>query len=452
MWQDGLPENWLPSQIVDKSQGGAIRLYQEFNGEYYLAGGNTGLWWKQTAVDWGLTRFEADTPQVTTLVRVSEKQWWIATDNGVWLSTDNGKTATQIALADQFVTALVLGGANEVWGVVERSRVFKLNILNHGVEWITLSNLNQDTLPKSIDLSRLIHDVHFGRGIFNAPWSLLISDLAAIALLILPMSGLLYWWLPHIWRRKRLQGKSVHKLVKQRWAIWLYRFHAPVLGVVCAIPIIYLSITGIFLDHATGLRSLMKQTHLEHAYFTPVYDLSSWENEIYSLLVENVDSKKFSIGTRLGLFTTTDNGALWKRESLRGDAASFIWMARQFNKEVFIGGMGGPNYIGNSVDNDNWKKLPHGAHMPTDVTLSAKGQSIWKTRKGLKRLDSENGYINYKVELPRLEYVPWFYVLDGLHSGLIFHEQWKWLNDFFAIMAMLLVITGLIRWWRVKWL
>ena len=53
---------------------------------------------------------------------------------------------------------------------------------------------------------------------------------------------------------------------------------------------------------------------------------------------------------------------------------------------------------------------------------------------------------------PVTDYVPWFYVLDGLHSGVLIHSQWKWVNDFIAVIAIFLVITGLIRWWRKKWI
>ena len=35
--------------------------------------------------------------------------------------------------------------------------------------------------------------------------------------------------------------------------------------------------------------------------------------------------------------------------------------------------------------------------------------------------------------------------------GTIFWSEWRWMNDVFSIAAVLLSITGLIRWWRKKW-
>jgi hypothetical protein len=36
--------------------------------------------------------------------------------------------------------------------------------------------------------------------------------------------------------------------------------------------------------------------------------------------------------------------------------------------------------------------------------------------------------------------------------GTIFWSEWKWVNDVFAVLAVFLSVTGLIRWWRQKWM
>jgi hypothetical protein len=35
--------------------------------------------------------------------------------------------------------------------------------------------------------------------------------------------------------------------------------------------------------------------------------------------------------------------------------------------------------------------------------------------------------------------------------GTIFWSEWKWINDLFSVVAVVLSVTGLIRWWRKKW-
>jgi len=465
LWQDGMSGSWLPQRVVEKSERSMMRIYQMLDDKPHLVGGPTGLWWRDDAEKWQKVFFIGDQPRVTSVVRDSQvpgSAWWLATDNGLWrraadgdlwMLIQAGPPARQIALAGQHITALTAADENSLWGVVDRSRVFRYDRLTGELHWIALSPLGREVLPATIDLSRLVHDVHFGRGVFSAPWSLLWNDMSGFALLLLPLSGLLYWWLPRIWRHRREQGWRVSKICKQRTARWLYRFHAPILGLVCLLPLVYLSISGIMLDHSE-LRRWMKQISLSQQWLPPVYDMPDWQNEIYNLMVTPGVNHTISLGTRMGLFSTDDDGLHWRREILHdnmGDSsASFVWMTRQLGQQRFIGGMGGPNY--QQSDLKSWKRLPHAAHMPTDVTLMRDGRSVWKTSRGVFILNGEDEFTPLKVNLPQVNYVPWFYVLDGLHSGVLIHVQWKWMNDLFALLALALVTTGMIRWWRIKWL
>ena len=468
LWQGGVSNAWLPQPVVEKSEKGLVRLFQMEGGKPLLAGGPAGLRWRDRAGQWQGVLFGDDQPRVTALLRDNRGRgsaWWLATDNGLWhwrraAQRDTGTfsaaglPARPVALAGQHITALTAADEVSLWGVVDRSRVFRYDRQTKHVHWIALSPLRHEALPGNIDLSRLVHDLHFGRGLFSAPYSLLWNDVTGFALLLLPLSGLLYWGLPRIWRRRRKQGMEVNKNHKQRTARWLYRLHGPSLGLVCLFPVVYLSITGIMLDHSTGLRRWMKQTSLSHQWLPPVYGIGSWQNEIYGLLLNDAGDESFSLGTRLGLFTTGDGGRHWRREML-GDkpnerTSNFVWTTRQIGSQRFIGGMGGPNY--QQVDQDTWQRLPRGAHMPTDISLIRDGRSVWKTSRGVFVQDGNNKFTPLPVRLPQAGYVPWFYIFDALHSGVLIHVQWKWVNDLVALLALVLVTSGLIRWWRVKWL
>jgi len=123
-------------------------------------------------------------------------------------------------------------------------------------------------------------------------------------------------------------------------------------------------------------------------------------------------------------------------------------MARQDEGVLALGGMGGPNHV---WADGRWRPQPSGAHMPSDMTRDEQGRLLWKTRSGL-RLRTPTGYRTLATPVPELGYVPWYHVLDGLHSGMLIHPQWKWINDLVALLAVLLAATGVWRWWRVKWL
>jgi hypothetical protein len=458
LWQAGVPEALVPERIIAKRDAGAMRLYQVVDAEQRLAGGPAGLWWSNDrGRHWQPTDFgQPGVPYVHQLLRL-EGRWVLATNDGLWLTRDKGRSAEPWLLAGHPITALAPRDRHSLFAVEDRSRMLVADLQTRQMQWLTLGTIPAVELPDRIDLSRLVHDLHFGRGLSRAPWSLWWSDITAVGLCLLPLSGFLYWWLPRYWRRRRRRGRLVSKPTRQRLARWLYRAHAPVIGLAIVVPLLYLSVTGILLDHMPELRGWMKQTRLGQPVLPPVYRLPAWQNEIYAIVSRPGVPAQFSVGTRLGLFATRDGGRHFRRVHLAGEQARFVWTARQDDGLIVLGGMGGPNYLGSSPEARrpdqavSWRPLPQGAPMPTDITRDADGLTLWKTPRGLKAWDGHT-FQDYPAALPQLEYVPWFYVMDGLHSGLLIHPQWKWINDAVALLAVVLVVTGLWRWWRVKWL
>ncbi len=459
LWQDGVALTWMPHQLAHKASSEPFKLYQidPLNHADHITGGQSGLWWSSDAGQtWQASHFidRIQAPQVyAALFTVSDSssEMWLATDIGVWHSEDSGRTVHVFALAGKRITALTQGEAgNSLLGVADRSEVFRLNTRPASLVWARLSPVSQAELPSSITLSRFVRDLHYGRGLFTAPLSMLWSDLAAIALLVLPLTGLLFFYLPRRWRRKKQQGAEVDHRHKRISIRWLFRLHAPLFGVLACIPLLYLAITGIILDHSDGFANWLKSTNVTRSWQTPVYTLNSWQDEISSIVGYIAEPGKFSLGTRLGLYTTTDNGQHWQREHLPSGDAWYIWSLRRSGDQIFLGGMGGPNLL--KEGQGSWQVAKGTGHMPTDMVRLSEHDWWVKGHHGIKLGSLTQGFHDEAIVLPRLGFAPWFYVLDGLHSGLIFHEQWKWLNDLFALAAIFLVITGLLRWWRKKWI
>jgi len=194
----------------------------------------------------------------------------------------------------------------------------------------------------------------------------------------------------------------------------------------------------------------MKSIQVTRSWQTPVYNLSSWQGEIYGIINYSDNPNKYSLGTRLGLFTTLDKGQTWQREKTFEDNALFVWTLRRYGESILIGGMGGPNM--KKFGAKSWETVKGVGHMPSDITIDHKNNLLWKSRHGLKAGNPESGFKHQHVNYPLTDFVPWFYVIDALHSGALIHTQWKWVNDFIAVIAVLLVITGVLRWWRKKWI
>ena len=86
-----------------------------------------------------------------------------------------------------------------------------------------------------------------------------------------------------------------------------------------------------------------------------------------------------------------------------------------------------------------------------DVSQDTEGYWHWINAKSIMRGNLSEAYIKSDIGLPIVSSIPWYYVLDALHSGMLFTPHWKWVNDVFALLAIFLVISGLTRWWRTKW-
>lgn len=456
LWQEGLSEKWINEDVVHKSKKSEIKYYQinPENPQMYVAGGLTGLWFSINAgKNWKKTQFiNADnTPMISTIFYAANNHLWIASDNGIWLSKDGGKSAVSFLLDKKWVSSLSYDvNSNQLIGVTDRTSIFKYAIDNGKINWLDIHSVKEKDLPNKISLSRFIRDVHYGRGVFYIPLSLLWNDITAIAMIVLPLTGFLFYWLPRRWKKHKNKQKKIGHKYKKHSIRWLFRLHGPTFGLISAIPLVYLSLTGILLDHSEGLRSWMKSISVTRSWQTPVYNLSSWDGEIYDIIHYPNISNKFSIGTRLGLFTTVDNGKKWQREKLVNDQSLFVWTLRRHKENIYIGGMGGPNMV--KINQQDWSAVKGVGHMPSDITLDEKENWVWKSKHGIKTGTLESGFTRTKLSFPVSDYIPWFYIVDGLHSGVLIHSQWKWINDFIAVLAIFLVFTGIIRWWNKKWI
>lgn len=456
LWRPALPVAALPPAVAAKSTSRTVALYQvnPRASAQRLAGGRRGLWLTgDGGRRWSRPVFggRVEPPQIFAIVpdfRQGWKRLWLATDDGVWRSIDGGRAFTRIALPGRLITALTTGGpANSLLGVVDRSQIFRL--ATHGprhVAWLDPQPPNIRALPPHIDLSRLVHDLHFGRGVFPGGVSLLLNDLAGFALMLLPLTGLLYWGWPKRWKRLRRAGRGVPAAAKGPAIRWLYRLHAPVVGVAALAPILYLSMTGVLLDHGSALNRWMHTVSLDRAWLPPVYRLRSWQDEIYSVAGYPDAVNRLSVGTRLGLFTSMDGGRTWRRDPA---IPGFVWTIRRVGGALFIGGMGSPNF--EKTGGGAWRRVAGTGFMPSDMTaLPGKGW-LWSGPGGIRLIDGGGRPAAFSPRLPRVRAAAWFDLFDSLHSGLLIHVQWKWMNDLFAIAALLLAATGAPRWWRRKW-
>ncbi|MGE0195870.1 MAG: PepSY domain-containing protein [Methylocystis sp.] len=441
---------------------------------------------------------------------------WIGTDDGLFVTTDKGETARPAALSGESVTALAQGASpSEMLGVVDKSRVFRFDPDTPSkIQMLDLAPLPEEARPESVRLHRFIRSIHFGRGLFEPATSRLINELGGLAMFVLAVTGLLYWGFGKWWRMQAKAGaRGMSPEAKRATTSWLYRIHGATIGLLCAPILLYLALTGIVIDHDTELGSLLRSTMTPKALYTPAFRPSVWDERIDAIVGYPGAPGVFSVGNFLGLFTTADGGKTWAREddaegkpigganrmrrisdrvvmmsgmgstaTIRGDDFAFRQAALAPPEGMGMGagagagmeprrGMGRRQEMGEDAGAAPGHPPPHGdgeaagrparpmmmgamsrGFAPTDVT-AFDGGLLWRTGAKLVVTSLDGARIKMlEATQPEASGVPMFMWLRSLHTGALFWSQWRWVNDIFATLALFLIATGLIRWWRQKWM
>ncbi|MBF0292714.1 MAG: PepSY domain-containing protein [Nitrospinae bacterium] len=452
IWQTTVPESLLPKKTLETAAEMEVAFYRIDPGDpsRRIAAGRRGAWLSDDAGNsWRNALFSGlppgESPQVFSIVANSGSDWndlWLATDDGIWMSINRAVSFERLAMPGVFVSSLAQGSTpDELIGVADRSSVFTLDKRSLVVKWVNLSRPSSDQLPDSVSVSRFVSDLHHGRGIVTGIVSTLMSDIAGIALILLPITGVLFWLLSSKWKKNRSNpvNDERHLTAMRRFRMG----HGAIMGIVATIPILYLSVTGVMMGHREEILEWMTSNRIAYKWLTPAYGLSDWNMEIYSVAGYPGEAGKFSLGVRSGFYTTADNGATWEREKIPGPSSFFVWTTRRMGGDLFIGAMGGPNL--QKLNGGEWKIVKGAGHMPTDVFTGLKSERVWKSHRGfLAESGKKRGeYEKFETGRPTPAGVSVYYLITNIHSGLVFHSQWKWVNDFFAVLAVILCVTGL---------
>jgi len=488
---------WLTTDALRaNAQNNLFKLYQAEPGReaHLVAGGPRGLWTSDDAgVHWRETRFPGGAPAQILAIEpdpaLGWKRLWFGADDGLYVSDDGGDSARPVGLAGQFVSSLAADfRPDHLLAVVDRSRALRVetDAPDH-VEALDFAPPPPDQRPPQVGLNRFLRELHFGRGLFESLASLVLNDIGGLAMLVLPLSGLLYWGLPKIWKAqaRRKDRPRTSKHAKKMTIRWLYNLHGVVVGLGSLLLIVYLCVSGALLGHLSDLGAWMRATQIAQAYLPPAFAFHSWDGAIESLATVPGDGQTLALGAREGLYLSADGGKTWRLERdgegkpysaalhLRriGDAlliansmaAPSLIREKGVTRDVMDGpggGMGdhaghhhgagsgsgggagwhGPQIAGQQTGRDMMANM----FMPLDVTPI--GDTLaWKNGGRLFVTDREGKKVDFPaIHLPDETRVPWQLWFLRLHMGTIFWSQWRWVNDAFSILALVL-------WQRQKW-
>ena len=393
----------VPSHILnaDKRLHNAYYI-DEKNPAHIVVGSFHGLF---ESFDGGANFSNISTLQILAVVP-DEDGLYCATSDGLYIFTDEFKA---LALSGKYITSLSLS-KHSIVAVVDKEQIITLNKESLGVLSQAVVHIQKSQLQEDIRLSRFVRDLHYGRGLFDGDISLLINDYGAIVLTYLALSGYVIWFLI----RRKKDARIARRLIKT---------HANIFAIIATIPLFILAVTGVFLDHASGLNKFMSSVTISHSVLPPVYD--SLKSDIFSI---DYDGKVYRVGNRYGIYKSKDLKE-WQLEN-RGLAYKMI----RKNETLYISGMGAPNRV---LKNGDYSIAPKTPHMYRDV--------VFQDNKPLYFSSMQEN-----LKLPNYKDITLYSLLLALHDGSFFSEWWIWINDFGAVALLILCVTGTMRWYIKK--
>ena len=338
------------------------------------------------------------------------KNIYVATSNGIFKKGFEELTYSKFLLEDKFISSLNIY-KDKLVAVEDKTNIYLIDLNTNQIESINQVDIPAELLKQDITLSRFIRDLHYGRGLFDGDISLLINDYATVVLIILGTSGFILWFLI----RKIKTDKTYKKRIK-----FFVKIHSNIFSLLAIVPIIILLITGIFLDHGKDLRAFMQNNIIPNEYLPPVY--KTLKSDIWGA---DYNGGSFYIGNRYGVFKTND---FKKYEFV---SKGFAYSMNRKDEVLYVGGMGSANRV---LENDNWIILKNTPHMFKDVFIEDKKINYFSSH-------------NHDLEIPKFQNITLYSLMFSLHDGSFFASWWIWINDIASILLLVLLISGIFRWY-----
>jgi uncharacterized iron-regulated membrane protein len=450
--QNSVPTTWTSKQI-NRLVPGTVMRYAVATSTTIVGGSERGTWLSpDKGKTWTKVAFEGlkGQPQLFGFAGSAGASFsgvYLATDDGLWTLTPDGAAARRIALKGQHLTSISPGHDGATLVVVrDHSDLLTIEKTTGKVTEITRTD-DVNGLTETVAFNTFIREIHFGRGLLAGGKSIWINDLAGIALIALSLSGIGYWLI-------KRNGKQLGLSVPARRGSlkWLFRSHGPTLGLIGAIPVLILAVTAFALNHIYGFIDATKGWEVPRASLPPAYQASNLDGEIDGVAAWPGQPGRLSISSRFGVLQSLDNGRSWRTEPSIPDPSGMAG-ANLFrvDESVFVG-RGGDRNVVQAGGAGGWQFLKG---LPTGITSATRQGDQWllKNSRGFYLADANKGSIR-KADIQFKNAVAGttlFLFAADIHAGVIFHEQFKWLNDVFAVLAVLLVISGPVIWLRRKW-
>ncbi|MFN2098484.1 PepSY domain-containing protein [Altererythrobacter sp. MF3-039] len=450
--QNSVPSSWTSDRVEYLVPGTVMRHIAVEDGRI-VGGSERGAWYSDDGENWSDIDFDglSGQPQVTGIADLGGEGFartYLASDEGIWELSADGTKAARIGLPGEHLTSISEGhGADELMVVADMSDILTFDLAGGDLTPVNLEE-NVTGLSPEVKFHRFIMDIHFGRALLPGNWGIWLNDLGGVAMAVLSLTGILYWFVTRRGRRKFMTMKT-----QRRWMQWLFRAHAPIIGLLGLVPLLYISISAIPLNHIYGFLDWADGKTVARESLPSAYQLASFDHQIDGVAAWPGEPGRISIATSHGLLETTDNGQSWATDlSVPVEGGAPGANIFRVGDTMFAGFGGGRNFL-READADEWSQLEGTS---TAITSAARdgeqvyvknSQQIYHAPTFTSPMEETGTAFTNAAPGTTL-----FLFLIDVHLGLVIHSEFKWANDLFAVLAIILALSGPVMWLRRKWI
>lgn len=449
--QTSVPASWTSDRVGFLVPGTPIRHIATEDGRM-VGASERGAWFTDDGENWTEIDFTgiAGQPQTKGIASLGEggfAETWLATDEGLWRLSADGTEARRAGLNGEHLTALSPGShAGELVAVANKSDIWAFDLASGTARQLDIA-ANVTGLSETVPFHRFVMDLHFGRALLPGNWSIWLNDLGGVALAVLSLTGILYWLVTRPGRRKGITMKTQRGLMR-----WLFRSHAPLIGLAGLIPILYLSLSAFPMNHIYGFIDWAEGRELDRASLPAAYNAASLDHEIDGIAAVP-RSERLLISTRYGVLETQDEGRNWHTDlSIPLEPGAPGANLFRVGDTVFAA-FGSDNNFALAPGSEAWTQLQGTGFALTTGARDGDVLYLKNSRAVLAGTDIDSAFadsgIDYQAAAPG---TPLFLYIVDIHVGLVLHDEFKWANDLFALLALVLALSGPVMWLKRKWI
>jgi hypothetical protein len=212
------------------------------------------------------------------------------------------------------------------------------------------------------------------------------------------------------------------------------------------VPILYLSVTGILFNHILTFIEWGEAREVRREHLPPVWQYQSLKGEIDQVVTFAGDPDHMMISTRFGVLETQDGGASWSAQTDLGAERGQLFRS---SDHVFYSTNSRQFFV--KTDNESvWKTMAGLPSIVYDAEFTKNGLFVKNSRGFFK----DSGQFTFEADAlkhPDLEAATLYLFLIEIHTGNVFHPEFRWVSDALTVMGILMIVTGPILWWRRKW-